>query len=408
MHMSLFMRVVVFILFAGFMAAGNLAVAQTKKASTIHSSRVPLHKARVWARHVSKKQKVNSGTVTIIAGSLGSTNTRMVADMMAVFDNGDALRILPLLGRGAEQSITDILYLRGIDFSIVQSDVLSYIKKKGTFGDLKNRIHYVTKLHNQEMHIIARKEIKSLKELAGRKVNFGIKGSGSFITASNIFEQMKLSVKITNFDEDNALDKLAVGEIAAMIYVAGKPAPLIAHIQADKNLHLLPVPYNPALTEYLPAKIDHKDYPNLVAEGASVPTIAVRAVLAVFNWRPGTHRYNMTAKFIATLFTNFHELRKPPRHSKWREVNLHAKVPGWNRFPAATKWVARNAALVAAKRKRLKSKASSTKLAFQKFMQQQNLKAQRKGVGRNKEMDQLFEQFMKWQIIRGEKAQLMR
>jgi TRAP-type uncharacterized transport system substrate-binding protein len=401
-------RLYALFVFAVLVGITNMAAAQTIRPKPSQTLKTPFIKTKPWVPHATRKHKVNAGTVTIIADSLGSTSTRMVADMTAVFDKGDELRILPILGQGAEQSITDILYLRGIDFGIVQSDVLSYIKKQGTFGTIARRIHYITKLHNQELHIIARKEIKSLKELAGRKVNLGIKGSGSFITASTIFNSMKLSVQATAFDEINALDKLVLGEIAAMVYVAGKPAPLFAHIQANKDLHLLPVPYNPALTEYLPAKFEHKDYPGLVAEGAAVPTIAVRAVLAVFNWRPGTRRYNKVVKFISTLFTNFHELRKPPRHSKWREVNIHAKVPGWNRFPPATKWVARNAEQVIAKRERLKSKASATKLAFQQFLLQQRLKASLNNPANTKETDRLFKQFIKWKRSRGKKAQLIR
>jgi len=406
--MRVFTWLVTLFVFGALLATTNMATAQTKSPKLAQSLQTPFKKNKPWVPHATRKQKVNAGTVTIVAATLGSTSTRMVADMTAVFDKGDELRILPVLGRGAEQSITDILYLRGIDFGIVQSDVLSYIKKQGTFGNIQNRIHFITKLHNQELHIVARKEIKSLKELAGRKVNFGIKGSGSFITASRIFSSMKLSVQTTAFDESNALDKLVLGEIAAMVYVAGKPAPLFEHIRANKGLHLLPVPYNPALTEYLPAKFDSRDYPGLVAEGQNVPTIAVRAVLAVFNWRPGTHRYNKVVKFISTLFTNFHELRKPPRHSKWREINIHAKVPGWNRFPPATKWVARNAEQVIAKRQRLKSKASAIKIAFQKFLQQQRLKANLNKPARNKENDRLFEQFIKWQRSQGKKAQLRR
>jgi uncharacterized protein len=407
--MSVFTRFSALLVVAAVMATANIATAQTsKKPTSLQSSQIQAGKHKVWTPHTTIKQKVNAGTVTIIADTLGSTHTRMVADMTAVFDRGDELRILPVLGRGAEQSITDILYLRGIDFGIVQSDVLTYIKKQGTFSDIQSRVKYITKLHNQELHIIARKEIRNLKDLAGRKVNFGVKGSGSYITASTIFDSINLSVEVTAFDENNALDKLVLGEIAAMIYVAGKPAPLFEHIQANKNLHLLPVPYNPSLTEYLPANFEHRDYPGLVAEGKTIPTIAVRAVLAVFNWRPGTYRYKKVVNFISTLFTNFHELRKPPRHAKWREVNIHAKVPGWQRFPPATKWVARNAEVVAAKRQRLKSKATATKVAFQKFMNEQRAKSKQNSQLRDQETDRLFKQFLRWQSGRGRKAQLTR
>lgn len=362
---------------------------------------------RTVGRHASRKRKVNAGTVRIITDSIGSTHTRMAADMMAVFDKADELRILPILGRGAEQSITDILYLKGIDFGIVQSDVLQYIRDQGKFPDIQNRIHYITKLHNQEFHVIARKTVTSLADLEGKKVNFGIVGSGAHITATAVFKAHNLTVKKTTFDEINALDKLRLGEISAMVYVAGKPAPLLANIAADKNLHLIPVPYLATLKNYLPAKFEARDYPGLVAKGQTVPTIAVRAVLAVFNWRPGTPRYRKMVRFISTLFTKFHELRKPPRHPKWREVNIHAKVPGWNRYPPATEWVAKNDLLVAARRAKFRPDAGPEKKAFRKFVMRRG-KIRGNGATSPRNMDAMFEQFMQWHKARARQARALR
>ena len=35
------------------------------------------------------------------------------------------------------------------------------------------------------------------------------------------------------------------------------------------------------------------------------------------------------------FFTRYKELKKSPRHPKWREMNIAAEVPGWKRFPPA-------------------------------------------------------------------------
>lgn len=34
------------------------------------------------------------------------------------------------------------------------------------------------------------------------------------------------------------------------------------------------------------------------------------------------------------------ELRFPPHHPKWREVDIDRSVPGWTRFAAAEQWIA--------------------------------------------------------------------
>jgi hypothetical protein len=39
----------------------------------------------------------------------------------------------------------------------------------------------------------------------------------------------------------------------------------------------------------------------------------------------------------------FDELRKPPRHPAWRDVNMAATIRGWQRFPAAQQWIDRTA-----------------------------------------------------------------
>jgi hypothetical protein len=35
------------------------------------------------------------------------------------------------------------------------------------------------------------------------------------------------------------------------------------------------------------------------------------------------------------LFTHFDKFRQPPRHPKWKDVNLAATVPGWTRLNSA-------------------------------------------------------------------------
>ena len=62
--------------------------------------------------------------------------------------------------------------------------------------------------------------------------------------------------------------------------------------------------------------------PALVPAGQSVDTIAAPAVLAVFNWSKGNDRYRRIERFVERLFSNWDQFREPPRHPKWRDVNL--------------------------------------------------------------------------------------
>ena len=91
----------------------------------------------------------------------------------------------------------------------------------------------------------------------------------------------------------------------------------------------------PLQGDYLPATLTSKDYPNLIAEGEKVDTIAVPAVLAAYNWAPNTDRYRKLTQFVDAFFTKFPTFQNPPFHPKWKEVSLSAPLPGWQRFPYA-------------------------------------------------------------------------
>ncbi|MBK8175435.1 MAG: TAXI family TRAP transporter solute-binding subunit [Rhodospirillales bacterium] len=295
----------------------------------------------IVARQDSARE-VNAGTVAIISGGINGTYIRIASDLAAVLDNGNTLRVLPIIGKGSVQNITDILYLYGIDIGIVQSDVLGYIRKEKLVPHIEQSIRYITKLYNEEVHVLAARGINRLQDLQGRKVNVDVAGSGTAMTASTLFGTLGVTIEATNFDQALALEKLRNGEIAAMVYVAGKPTELFRKIEdANSGLHFVPVPLTESLLPiYLPSTITHEDYPSLVADGQPTETVAVGAVMAVYNWNPKTDRYKRVAAFVDAFFDHFGEFLKPPRHPKWQEVNLAAQLPGWTRFRAADEWLA--------------------------------------------------------------------
>lgn len=335
--------------------------------------------------HQSIRSRINSGTVGIISGGIGGTYIRIATDLATVLDDGDKLRIMPVAGKGSVQNITDILYLKGIDIGIVQSDVLTYLKSQGVHASIGNRIHYLTKLYNEEFHLVSSKRIKSVKQLAGRKVNFGVRGSGTYMTASTVFKALGIKVTPVSYDQALALDKIKKGEIAATVYVTGKPARAISGLKGRDGFRLLSVPYSKALRNtYLPASLASDDYPALIPAGANVKTIAVGALMAVFNWKPGSARHSKMKKFVDAFFTNFQKFQQPPRHEKWREVNLAAELPGWIRFPYAAEWLKNNRPATAA-----------LETDFRTFVA-----SARQGLGSpplsSSQRDALFKEFVRW------------
>src|SRR5256884_1591165 len=288
------------------------------------------------------RDRKNPWTVGIAGGLLSGTYMRFVDEMASVLDDGDNLRILPIVSYGAASNLDDLLYLRGVDIAVTQSDVFEYFRTERKTPNLQNRVHYILRLPIAELHILARTDIRSLEDLRGKKVNFGPAGSGSSLTGTIVFQRLGVQVEQVLIDQQSALQKLQSGEVAALVRVIGKPVDFFTRIPPTSGLHLVPIPFTKTFEDYYTlGEFETKDYPSLVAEGQKVDTIAVPAVLAVFNWWKGSDRYRRIERFVERLFTKWDQFLVPPRHPKWRDVNLGATVPGWTRYIIAEQMLGR-------------------------------------------------------------------
>jgi TRAP-type uncharacterized transport system substrate-binding protein len=288
------------------------------------------------------KERKNTWTVGVAGGLIDGTYMRFADELGKVLDDGDNLRILPMVSYGAASNLDDLLYLRGVDLAVTQSDVFEYFRSERKTPNLQNRVHYMLRLPIAELHILAKTDIRSLDDLRGKRVNFGPAGSGSSLTGTIVFQRLGVQVEQVLIDQQSALQKLQSGEVAALVRVVGKPVDFFTKIPPNAGLHLIPVPFTSAFVDYYTAgEFETKDYPSLVPEGERIDTIAVPAVLAVFNWPRGSDRYRRIERFAERLFSQWDQFLVPPRHPKWRDVNLSATVPGWTRHTIAEQMLAR-------------------------------------------------------------------
>jgi uncharacterized protein len=286
------------------------------------------------------RDKLNAGLVGIIFGGMDDADFSEAVDLGEVIKDSD-IKIMSVAGNGAKETVTDLLFARGIDVGIVQTDALSALKQKPPFPDVEKFLQYIAKLYDQEIHILARNDIHSLNELRDKRVNFGTYESGTYTSASRIFETLGIPVQSTMYPQPLALEKLRRGEIAAMVYTAGKPARLFETVKREEALHFLSVPATDALRQsYKQAELDAHDYPDLIEKDQPIATLSVGTVLAVYNWPPSSERRRKIDHFVQAFFRQMNELRFPPHHPKWREVDIDRSVPGWTRFAAAEQWIA--------------------------------------------------------------------
>ena len=280
----------------------------------------------------AKREAVNAGVIGVLGGSPRGTYIKLANDLAVLLDDGYEMRLLPTTGKGSVRGVEDLMYLRGIDIALIQSDVLDFYKATEILPNIDQRLRYITKLYNEEFHLLARMGIGSIEDLSGKKVNFGPTSSGSHMTGSLIFAQLGIETEVRTDDYSIALEKLKRGEIDAMMRVVGKPSSVIESLPDNSGLHLLSVPSSRISGAYLPASFLASDYPNLIEQGESVETIAVGGVMAVYNWPENHPRHRNIDKFVERFRSNFDRLLKPPFHPKWQEVSLEADVPGWQRF----------------------------------------------------------------------------
>jgi TRAP-type uncharacterized transport system substrate-binding protein len=282
------------------------------------------------------REKKNAWTIGIVGGLLSGTYMRFVDEMASVLNDGDNLRILPIVSYGAASNLDDLLYLRGVDAAVTQSDVFEYFRTQRKTPNLDRRVQYIIRLPISELHILARNDVQSLEDLRGKKVNFGPAGTGASLTGTIVFQRLGINVNQVLIDQPTALQKLQSGEVDAIARVIPKPIDFFAKIPANSGLHLVNIPFTKAFEDfYTLGEFTKQDYPNLVDNQDHIDTIAVPAVLAVFNWPKNSDRYARVQRFIEYLFNRWDTLQHPPYHPKWRDVNLAATVPGWTRFSVA-------------------------------------------------------------------------
>jgi uncharacterized protein len=285
---------------------------------------------------------INRGVVELETAGTAGISVRIGEELANLIDDGATRRLVPVVGKSALQNLLDLKYLRGIDMAILPIDVLDYAREQKLISATDLGAYYITKLYNEEFHLLAGRDVKAVADLANRKVNIGPHGSGTAITATRLFDQLKVPVTMTNEPQEIALESLNKGEIAAVALLAGKPAPLVQGLK-NAGLHLVEIPFSQAASDvYVPARLTAADYPELVQQGQPVTTIAVGSVLAVAELRLVPERNRNVANFVETFFTGFPSLLEPGHHPKWQEVNLATDLPGWRRYPAAEQWLQRN------------------------------------------------------------------
>ena len=273
--------------------------------------------------------KLNQSTIGLLAGEPSLVGN--VLEIANTMDHTDGLRILPIIGRGSLQSINDLLFLRGVDVALLSSDSLAYVKKNDLYKEETGKVAYLAKLANTNIIVLARKDVATIEGLSGKKIATGPANSDEFVAAELIFGGFG-----TNYDRvptigKSSLKALLDGRIDAAVFVGSDSYRLLDSIKSNSGLHILSLSLPESLAEvYSPAILGHTDFPNLIAEGAAVETVAAALILAVFDWPDRTERFYKLKKFNSALFSTY-----LASLDKEQSTNFSAAVPGWTQYLTA-------------------------------------------------------------------------
>src|SRR6202163_2080049 len=194
------------------------------------------------------RERVNAGTIGLAGGLLEGAPIRFAAEIARVVNEGGDMQVLPIVTRGPTENVNDLLYLKGVDTAIINSDSLEEYKSQ--VPQIQQRIAYILSLFPSELHIFVRPEIKTLADLAGKKVNFNTQGTAAAYSGPLIFSRLGINVEKMFIPHPVALEQMKRGEIDAVVFVTSKPVDAFLKGRWDPGFKFLPVEYGSKFEDY--------------------------------------------------------------------------------------------------------------------------------------------------------------
>ncbi|WP_297499232.1 TAXI family TRAP transporter solute-binding subunit [Thermococcus sp.] len=216
--------------------------------------------------------------------------------------------------------------------AIMQNDV-AYYAYNGLYmfqGNPIKKLRGVAALYPETVQFVVRADsnIKTLQDLAGKKVAIGAPGSGTAVAAEQILKAAGVWDKIQKVNQkfSQAAQALKLGQIDAAVIVSGAPTPAITQIAVTTPVRVLSIPdailnklKNEGYIFYVRQVLPKDTYKGMTED---TPTLAVKAILVVSADLPENVVYEMTK----VLFDNVDALRAV--HQKARFISLKTALDG--------------------------------------------------------------------------------
>lgn len=254
---------------------------------------------------------------------------------------------LIITARTSEGTVDNVLAVNNgdVESGLAQSDVVSAaVKGLGPFRPKgkQGHVRVIAALFGEDVHLVVAGDSKigSVNELRGKRVSFGLPGSGVGFTADEILKAYGVPLAHMRrfmLDTPAAMDELKQGRIDAFFTVSGVPVDGLSELLASRAAKLVPITgqgrtvlmkNQPALE---PAVMT---YPGQ----APVGTVATRALWIVRDSVPDALVYGITR----ALFNPANRQTLTASHPSAREIGLNtaALMPPAPLHPGAARFYA--------------------------------------------------------------------
>ncbi|MBP5313530.1 MAG: TAXI family TRAP transporter solute-binding subunit [Eggerthellaceae bacterium] len=274
-----------------------------------------------------------------------------VGQVIAQKVSGDtATKVSALSGNGS-QANCNALKDGDVEFAFSQSDVASYAYN-GTslFTEQITNFSVVAALYMEQVQIVTcDSSIRTVADLAGKRVSIGARGSGVYFNAIDILGAYGITeadITPTYQSFADSADALTNGTIDAAFIVAGAPTSAITQLSVNKQAYLVSLDDAHINTLCASSPFYSKNViPANTYAGITSPvtTVAISALVLVRNDVSENDVYN----FVSTIFNNLDTLTTS--HAKFGEFSLEfgSSVEGIPYHAGAAKYFAEKGYTVA-------------------------------------------------------------
>jgi TRAP transporter TAXI family solute receptor len=252
--------------------------------------------------------------LTIATGSAEGTYFRIAQDIKQIAEQ-EGIPVEVIQTGGSFDNV-NLLGAGKVDLAIMQLDVLRLVAEimlKETGFNVLEEVKVVLNLYPEEIHVIAKNhQIRTLDQLQGKKIAVGPEKSGSALTAEVLLTGFGLNVERVFDAPDEAIKKLASGDLDALIFVGGAPVPAFQNL--DESFHFVALPRDSGLEEIYPKKtIEKSVYP----WADIIETYAVPSVIMTRN-RDQRDYASALQKLVLSILLNKDYLDSNG-HPKWKD-----------------------------------------------------------------------------------------